>query len=89
MGVKREASHGLTRAMLVGGAPPVPAPPDEYVSITTDRAGMLIPSASVSVAKTARTSPDSNSSSTTSLKVGSKPAWWAAIPRCSPVSHSP
>ena len=38
MGVKREASHGLTRAMLVGGAPPVPAPPDEYVSITTDRA---------------------------------------------------
>ncbi len=43
--------------------------------MTTVRAGMLIPSASVSVAKTARTSPASNSSSTTSLKVGSMPAW--------------
>ena len=58
-------------------------------SMTTVRAGMLIPRASVSVAKTARTSPASNSSSTTSLKVGSMPAWWAAIPRCSPASHSP
>ena len=53
--------------------------------MTTVRAGMLMPSASVSVAKTARTSPASNSSSTTSLKVGSMPAWWAAMPRCRPV----
>ena len=50
-------------------------------SITTVRAGMLMPSASVSVAKTAFTSPRVNSSSTTSLKAGSIPAWWAATPR--------
>ena len=49
---------------------------------------MLIPRASVSVAKTARTRPASKSSSTTSLKVGSIPAWCAATPRCRPVSHS-
>ncbi|CAM5636463.1 hypothetical protein SCALM49S_00002 [Streptomyces californicus] len=57
-------------------------------SSTTERAGMLMPSASVSVAKTALTSPRTNSSSTTSLKVGSMPAWWAAMPRSSPSSHS-
>ena len=54
-------------------------------SRTTDRAGMLMPSASVSVAKTAFTSPRTNSSSTTSLNVGSMPAWWAAMPRSRPV----
>ncbi len=43
-------------------------------SSTTERAGMLMPSASVSVANTAFTRPRTNSSSTTSLKVGSMPA---------------
>ena len=42
-------------------------------SSTTERAGMLMPSARVSVAKTALTRPRTNSSSTTSLKVGSMP----------------
>ncbi len=49
-------------------------------SITTDLAGMLIPSDSVSVANTIFTSPASNSSSTVSLNTGSIPAWCAAIP---------
>ncbi len=57
-------------------------------SSTTERAGMLMPSARVSVAKTAFTRPRTNSSSTTSLKVGSIPAWWAAMPRSRPSSHS-
>ena len=57
-------------------------------SSTTERAGMLIPSARVSVANTALTRPAVNSSSTTSLKVGSIPAWCAAIPRSSASSHS-
>lgn len=51
-------------------------------SITTVRAGMLMPSASVSVANTALIIPRVNSSSTISLNVGSIPAWWAATPRC-------
>ncbi len=50
-------------------------------SITTVRAGMLIPSDSVSVANTTLTSPAANSSSTASLNSGSMPAWWAATPR--------
>ena len=58
-------------------------------SMTTVLAGMLMPSARVSVAKTARTRPAANSSSTTSLKAGSMPAWCAAMPRRSPASHSP
>ena len=45
---------------------------------------MLTPSARVSVANTALTSPSTKSFSTTSLKVGSMPAWWAASPRSSP-----
>ena len=57
-------------------------------SSTTDRAGMLMPSARVSVANTALTNPSRNSCSTTSLKVGSIPAWCAANPRCRPSSHS-
>ena len=56
-------------------------------SITTERAGMLIPSARVSVAKTTRHSPRRNSSSTHSLNVGSIPAWWAATPRVSAVEE--
>jgi hypothetical protein len=44
-------------------------------SITTVRAGMLMPRASVSVAKTTFTSPALNSCSTDSLNVGSIPAW--------------
>ena len=57
-------------------------------SSTTVRAGMLMPSANVSVANTAFTRPRVNSSSTTSLNVGSMPAWCAAIPRSSASSHS-
>ena len=57
-------------------------------SNTTERAGMLMPSASVSVAKTALTRPLTKSSSTTSLKVGSIPAWCAAMPRWRPSNHS-
>ena len=45
---------------------------------------MLTPRARVSVAKTALTRPSTKSFSTTSLKVGSMPAWWAAKPRSSP-----
>ena len=44
-------------------------------SMTTVLAGMLMPSASVSVANTTRTRPAENSSSTISLNVGSIPAW--------------
>ena len=57
-------------------------------SRTTVRAGMLMPSASVSVANTAFTRPATNSSSTVSLNTGSKPAWWAAIPRSRASRHS-
>ncbi len=57
-------------------------------SSTTVRAGMLMPRARVSVAKTTLTSFFWNSSSTTSLKAGSMPAWCAATPRCRPSSHS-
>ena len=57
-------------------------------SSTTVRAGMLMPSASVSVANTARTRPRTNSSSTVSLNAGSMPAWWAATPRSRPSRHS-
>ena len=57
-------------------------------SSTTVRAGMLMPSANVSVANTALTSPATNSSSTVSLKTGSMPAWWAAMPRSSASRHS-
>jgi hypothetical protein len=59
------------------------------LSMTTVRAGMLIPSARVSVANTALTSPRANSSSTVSLNGGIIPAWCAAIPRASPLIHSP
>ena len=52
-------------------------------SMTTVRAGILIPSASVSVAKTTLTSPRTNSFSTMCLNAGSMPAWWAAKPRMS------
>ncbi len=57
-------------------------------SITTDRAGMLMPSASVSVAKTTLQRPLVNSCSTHSLNVGSIPAWCAATPRESPSRKS-
>ena len=57
-------------------------------SKTTVRAGMLMPSAKVSVANTAFTNPRWNKSSTAFLKLGNNPAWWAAIPRSSAVIHS-
>ena len=66
-----------------------PAPP--YLvkrSITTERAGMLIPSDSVSVAKTTLSSPAAKHSSTVSRKTGTSPAWCAATPRSRPSSHS-
>ena len=56
--------------------------------MTTVRAGMLMPSASVSVAKTTLHRPRRKSSSTHSLNVGSIPAWWAATPRVSPSRNS-
>ena len=58
-------------------------------SITTARAGMLIPRASVSVANTAFTSPAAKQPSTASLNGGTIPAWWAARPASSPVSQWP
>ena len=51
--------------------------------MATVRAGMLIPSDSVSVANTTLTRPWANSSSTASLNRGSMPAWWLATPRAS------
>ena len=57
-------------------------------SKTTVRAGILIPSARVSVAKTALIRPFWKSSSTADLKLGKSPAWCAAIPRSSAVSQS-
>ncbi len=42
---------------------------------TTLRAGMLMPSARVSVANTARRSPRANSISTSTFSPGSNPAW--------------
>ncbi len=52
-----------------------PAPP--YLvnrSMTTERAGMLIPSDSVSVAKTTLSNPAAKHSSTVSRKIGTRPA---------------
>ena len=66
-----------------------PAPP--YLvkrSITTERAGMLMPSDSVSVAKTTFNRPAAKHSSTVSRKTGTSPAWCAATPRSRPSSHS-
>ena len=55
-------------------------------SRTTLLAGMFMPSAKVSVAKTTFTKPSWKSCSTTTLKAGSNPAWCAAIPFSNP-SH--
>ena len=52
-------------------------------SITTVRAGMLIPTASVSVANTTLIKPSTKQASTTSLNGGTIPAWWAATPASS------
>ena len=58
-------------------------------SITTERAGMLMPTARVSVAKTTLTNPSMKQCSTASLKGGTMPAWWAAIPCSSPARNRP
>ncbi|GBC86957.1 hypothetical protein HRbin12_00957 [bacterium HR12] len=50
---------------------------------------MLMPSESVSVAKTTFTSPASKSSSTVSLNTGSMPAWWAATPAARASTNAP
>src|SRR3954454_5310316 len=52
--------------------------------MTTERAGMLMPSARVSVANTTFTRPSANASSTASFIGGTIPAWWAAKPASSP-----
>ena len=52
-------------------------------SITTLRAGMLMPTASVSVANTTFTSPSMKHASTTSLNGGTMPAWCGAKPASS------
>ena len=66
------------------------AEPFHFVSdsMTTVRAGMLMPSASVSVAYTILTRPSENRCSTASFMRGSMPAWWAAMPRISPCFHA-
>ncbi len=51
--------------------------------MTTVLAGMLMPTASVSVANTAFTRPSTKHASTTSLNGGTIPAWWAATPASS------
>ena len=56
-------------------------------SSTTLRAGMLMPRARVSVAKTARSSPWTKSFSTMWRNAGSMPAWWAAKPRFRAAFH--
>ena len=58
-------------------------------SMTTVRAGMLMPTASVSVAKTALISPSTKHASTTSLNAGTMPAWWAAMPASSWARNCP
>ena len=66
------------------------ASPFHFVNFSrmTVFAGMLMPRASVSVAKTAFTNPRLKRSSTVSLKLGNNPAWCAAIPRSRASSHS-
>ena len=58
-------------------------------SITTERAGMLMPSDSVSVANTTLTRPAAKHASTASLNGGTIPAWCAAKPSSSPCSQRP
>ncbi len=58
-------------------------------SITTVRAGMLTPTARVSVAKTTLISPSMKHASTASLNAGTMPAWWAAIPASSWARNCP
>ncbi len=57
-------------------------------SITTERAGMLMPSDSVSVAKTTLSNPAAKHSSTVSRKMGTRPAWCAATPQQRLSTHS-
>ena len=59
----------------------------ESFSMTTERAGMLMPSARVSVANTTFTRPAAKASSTASFIGGTIPAWWAAKPASNPASH--
>jgi len=66
-----------------------PAPPNLLNrSITTVLAGMLMPSESVSVAKTTPSSPSVKHCSTASFIEGTSPAWWAATPDSSASIHS-
>ena len=57
--------------------------------MTTERAGMLTPSARVSVAKTTLTMAAPNRASTASRNGGTSPAWWAAYPASSPSTKRP
>jgi hypothetical protein len=56
-------------------------------STTTDRAGMLMPSDNVSVAKTTFSKPAVKASSTASFMGGTIPAWCAATPASKPAIH--
>ncbi len=56
-------------------------------SMTTERAGMLMPRARVSVANTTFTRPAAKASSTASFIGGTIPAWWDAKPASSPANH--
>ena len=58
-------------------------------STTTVRAGMLMPRASVSVAKTTFNRPSEKHCSTAWRKAGTRPAWWGAIPASSAADHGP
>ena len=57
--------------------------------MTTERAGMLMPSASVSVAKTTFTRALEKSSSTASRNGGTSPAWCGAMPASRPARKRP
>ena len=61
----------------------------ESFSITTDRAGMLMPSASVSVANTTFTSPAANASSTASFIGGTMPGVVGGEPGLEPGEPAP
>ncbi len=58
-------------------------------STTTVRAGMLIPSASVSVANTTFSSPSEKHCSTAWRKAGTRPAWWGATPASRAADQGP
>ena len=75
---KEEAASGATPK----------SPRFDIVVIAVQRAGMLIPAASVSVANTALRRPSWKSASTSAFSSGSIPAWCAATPALRSESRS-